>query len=362
MKKVILITPSLNMGGAEIMCENLAVSLSELDTKVIVISLFSDKTIISNRLESKNIEIKFLDKKRGLDISMVKKLKNIFAEEKPDAVHSHNNAIQYVVPAAVLSGVKKRVHTVHSIAEKELIKPVRKVVKLFYKKCHVVPVALSKLVQDTVVKEYHLPAKNIPVIYNGINLSNCIPKSDYSIKEKFTILHIGRFEEVKNHKTLVKAFSKFHHMYPNSELKLIGDGTERENMENLVHQLKIKDNVKFLGLQSNVYGYLHDADAFTLPSIYEGIPMTLIEAMGTGLPIVASNVGGIPNMLENEKSALLIEPSEDELFTAFERLYLNESLRKTIGINAKNRSIAFSSKEMAEKYKEIYEKVDRLNH
>jgi len=354
MKKVILITPSLNMGGAEIMCENLANALVKTGVNLKIVSLYSQKTIISNRLENNGIEVVYLGKKRGLDISMIGKLCKLFAKEKPDVVHSHNNSIQYVIPAAILAKVKGRVHTVHSIAEKELIKPVRIIAKLFYKRFNVVPVALSEAVRDTVADEYRLPVENIPVIFNGINLSNCIVKTDYSVSGSFKILHIGRFEPVKNHAMLVKAFKMFHKRYPNSVLQLIGDGSERQNIERMVTELQLTDCVEFLGIQSNVYGYLHDADVFTLPSVYEGIPMTLIEAMGTGLPIVATRVGGIPNMFEDQESAILIEPQKEELFCTFEKLYLSESLRKSLGEQAKEKSSRFSYEKMAEKYLSVY--------
>ena len=359
MKKVVLVTPTLNMGGAEIMCENLANALASDGVNVIVVSLFGDKTVISHRLEEQKIKVVYLDKKSGLDLSMIGKLRRLFVKERPDAIHTHNNSILYAIPAAIFSGVKKRVHTVHSIATEELIKPTRVAAKIFYKFFGVIPVALSEAVQNTIIAEYNLPKKKIPIVFNGINLSKCIPKTDYSVKDKLKILHIGRFEKVKNHEMLVKAFKMFHDQYPNSILQLVGEGSERKNIECLVNELQLNDNVIFLGFQPNVYNYLHDADIFTLPSVYEGIPMTLIEAMGTGLPIVASNVGGIPDMLDNGVSAVLIEAKEENLFSAFVMLSNAEQKRIELGENAKRSSQAFSSVKMAIKYKEIYEKTSR---
>ena len=93
--------------------------------------------------------------------------------------------------------------------------------------------------------------------------------------------------EVKNHETLIRAFAKIAAAHENVKLQLIGEGELRPQMEELVKSLRIKNKVDFLGLQANVYPFLHDADTFCLPSKYEGIPMTLIEAMGTGLPIIS---------------------------------------------------------------------------
>ena len=192
------------------------------------------------------------------------------------------------------------------------------------------------------------------MVFNGIDLSRCIPKTDYSVNGNFKILHIGRFSEQKNHIGLVKAFKLFHDKHADSELGLIGDGEKKAEIEKYVEDNGLTSAVKFLGLQNNVYGYLNDADIFTLPSNYEGIPMTLIEAMGTGLPIVATAVGGVPDMLD-EESALLVNVNDSAIAVAYEKYYLNEELRICHGISAAGLSKRFSSREMASRYCEFYQ-------
>ena len=118
----------------------------------------------------------------------------------------------------------------------------------------------------------------------------------------------------------------------------------------------ISNSLDFLGLQTNVYGYLYNADLFALPSLYEGIPMTLIEAMGTGLPIVASNVGGIPDMVVNGESATLVNVDEDQLAVAFSEMYNDERMRNQYGQRVLALSSKFSSETMAIKYIELYER------
>ena len=125
-------------------------------------------------------------------------------------------------------------------------------------------------------------------------------------------------------------------------------------MKDYAEKLEVADKVEFLGLQSNVYPYLNKADVFCLPSEYEGVPMTLIEAMGTGLPIIASNVGGIPDMLVNEENALLVEPDDVAVETAIEKLYNDIELRVRLGNAAALRSEEFSAKAMACSYIKIY--------
>lgn len=342
------------MGGAEIMCETLTLELIKNGVDVVIVSLYDCDTPITQRLIKAGVKIEFLGKKRGMDLSIIKKLKKIFEQEKPDAVHSHLHAQKYAVIAAKQVAVPVCVHTVHSVAKKELGRIDKILAKKFYKKRGVIPVALSSYIQDTVVKVYAISPDSIPIIHNGIDLSKCLKKNDYTINETIKILHIGRFSEEKNHKGLIDAFKIFHSAMPNSTLELIGDGNIFKDIKRYAEDNGLKQSVNFWGLQENVYPYISNADIFVLPSLYEGIPMTLIEAMGSAIPIIATNVGGIPNMLSNNQSALLTAVDSEEIANALLRLSDDIELRKQLGKNALIRSKEFSSEEMARQYIEIY--------
>ena len=357
MKKVMLVTPTLAMGGAEIMCENLAYALRDLGIDISVISLYKKETIISKRLESAGIKVLYLNKHPGFDLQMIFKLYNLFKSEKPDVVHSHNNSIQYAMPAAIMCGVKKKIHTVHSVAEQELIKPARLIAGILYRTLGVIPVALNNVVKSTVRDQYGLKDESIPIVYNGIDLSRCIEKKDYSVDGKFKILHIGRFCKEKNHDMLLTAFKNFNKSFPNSALWLIGDGPEKKRIERLAVELELTSDVEFLGIQENVYEFLSMSDVFVLPSMYEGMPMTILEAMGTGLPIVATNVGGVSNVIDNYENGILIDVDAVQLTETFCKLYQCEETRKLLGTNAKSKSLVFSACEMAKQYVKIYEIV-----
>ncbi len=356
--KIVQIMPDFGLAGAEIMCENLTRELIKLGYDVTVVSMYSIRTSITERLENDGVDVRYLGKKRGLDIAMIFKPKKILKQVKADAIHTHRYCAQYAIPAAIMAGVKIRVHTLHSIASEENRKSARKLNAFFFKHCNLVPVALSELVQDSVTTEYCIAKEKIPVVYNGVDLSKCISKKSYATKDRFVILHIGRFAEPKNHIGLLEAFNIFHANHADSEIWLIGDGEKRGEVENYVKNHNLEKAVKFYGLQSNVYGYLHNADVFILPSIYEGMPMTLIEAMGTGLPIVATKVGGIPDMLE-DSCAILTDVNSIQIANALERYYADEMLRRNHGQAALRRSICFSAEEMARRYCQIYEASTR---
>lgn len=352
--KIVQIMPEFGLAGAETMCENLIYELIKIGHSVTVVSMYDYNSAITERLKKSGVDVQYLGKKPGFDFSMYKKMKRLFENIDADVVHTHRYCAQYAIPAAMIAGVKRRVHTVHNVAEKENGKLAREINKFFFRYCNLIPVALSGRIRDSIVKEYSISKNKIPIIYNGIDLSKCIPKTDYSVHGNFKILHIGRFSRQKNHIGLIKAFNMFHKKCPDSELWLIGDGEKKSEIESYVNN-KLGASVKFFGLQSDVYGYLHDADVFTLTSNYEGIPMTLVEAMGTGLPIVATNVGGVPDMLTNGINALLVKNDIEAIASAFAVYYMDEDFRERHGIMARERSTDFSAKMMAYKYLEIYD-------
>ncbi|MBS1362148.1 MAG: glycosyltransferase [Acidaminococcaceae bacterium] len=352
--KIMQVIPAFRLAGAEVMCENLCIALKNAGETVIAVSLYSEKTAITDRLEKAGVRIEYLDKKLGFDPSIIFKLVRLFKREKPDVVHTHIYASKYGLIAAVLAGIEKKVHTVHNVAQKEQGNLGKKVNSFMYKHFDVVPVALSQEVRKSISDVYGLCEDSVPTIFNGIDLSKCLTKTNYKVNKIFEILHIGRFMQVKNHEILIRAFADFVKRHPSSKLQLLGEGELFTRMQDLAQTLGVADKVDFLGLQSNVYPYLHDADVFCLPSEYEGVPMTLIEAMGTSLPIIAGNVGGIPDMLANGESALLIEPKINEIEEAMETLYSSEELRAKLGQAACRRSEVFSSEAMAKSYMKVY--------
>lgn len=345
--------PDFGLAGAETMVENLAYGLVAEGHDILIISFYDLHTAITERLENKGIKIEYLGKNRGFDPSIVIKMKKIIKAYQPDVIHTHRYVLPYAFIASIGMNVKQ-VHTVHNIAQKEQTKIGKIINKVMFRHFKVVPVALSKEIQKTIQQVYEIPTSRIPVVFNGIDLSRCKVKESYTRKKIFKILHIGRFMTVKNHTLLLRSFVKFAQQHSDARLELIGDGELKEEMMRLAQELDFMEKVEFAGLQSNVYPWLYDADVFILPSEFEGMPMTLIEAMGTALPIIASNVGGIPDMLTDKKEALLIEPREDCIIEALELLYNDECKRKYLGQNALQKSVAFSAQTMANKYIDIY--------
>ncbi len=353
--KILQVIPYFCFGGAETMCENLTYALRKAGHSVTVVSLYREKTPISLRMEEAGVKIRYLDKKLGLDVSMVPKLAKILKEEAPDAVHTHLDVIKYAVAAAKVAGVRHCVHTVHNVAEEEAEGTLQKIINsTYFRLGWSTPVALSPKVQDSIVSFYAMEQAQVPVIYNGIDLSRCMPKESYEA-ETVRIVHIGRFNYQKNHRGLLEAFALLVKTNPHCCLDLLGDGELRREMEDYAKELGISEQVRFLGNQQNVYPYLQNADIFLLPSHFEGMPMTIIEAMGTGLPIVATRVGGVPDMLTDGESGILTENTPEDVAAALEKLAGDAALREEMGKNAMLESQRFSSQTMAENYVRVYQ-------
>lgn len=354
--KIVQVMPEFGLAGAETMCESLTYELIKLGHNVTVISMYDYHSAITQRLEQAGVDVRYLGKKAGLDFSMIPKMRRVFKEIGADAVHTHRYCAQYAIPAAMLAGVKHRVHTLHSIAAKENNRIARKLNKFFFKYCKLIPVALSEKVKETVIEEYGINPQKVPVVYNGVPLDKCLLKNNCCIdKNKINILHIGRFTLAKNHIEMINAFCELKKKYEGITLNLIGDGELKKQVEEHISLCQAEDFVKMLGLKDNVFPYLQKADVFILPSVYEGIPMTLIEAMGSGVPIVASRVGGIPDMITDGQEGLLCEPTSQSIAEAVDRMIADESLRKLCSENARDKAQLFSAKTMGEKYERLYQ-------
>ena len=353
--KILQVIPYFCFGGAETMCENLTYALTAMGHQVTVVSLYDEKTPIARRMENAGIKILYLDKKLGLDLSMIPKLMKIMKRETPDVVHTHLDVIKYAVAAAKLCGIRHCVHTVHNVAQEEAEGSLQKIINtIYFKLGWSVPVALSPEVRKTIVSFYGLKEEKIPMIYNGVDLSKCLTKTGYGLSGPAVLLHIGRFNAQKNHKGLLEAFAQVVASHPDCRLHLIGDGDLEEETVRQADMLGIREKVSFLGNQTNVYPFLQEADLFLLPSRFEGMPMTIIEAMGTGLPIVASAVGGVPDMLKDGSSGLLVSCDPDEIAQAILRLLTQEDLRKSLGTNALEDSVKFSAEHMARCFVDVY--------
>ena len=260
----------------------------------------------------------------------------------------------YAVLAGGLSKERKIFHTVHNVAEKEVPSKLQHFQKFLFRSRKAVPVAISPRVRKSIEKRYGMNINEIPMIYNGIDVNNFSPKDDYAQHDVFTCLHIGRFSEQKNHIEMVLALKKLIDAGEKIRFIFVGEGDLLGDIKEQVDKQHLTKYVIFAGTTGNVRPWFEKSDLFMLPSKWEGMPMTLIEAMSAAMPIIASNVGGVPDMLENERSALLIEPNADEIVEVILKLKENESLRRSLGQEAYRDSTKFKAEHMGKEYCNVF--------
>lgn len=209
--------------------------------------------------------------------------------------------------------------------------------------------------------------KKTKVVYNGIDLerfnidkqqcreANCINGNEG------TIIFIGRLNPIKGVKYLIIAMKLFLEKNENAKLLIIGgDDGEKNYLEDLAKKLNISNSIIFAGKISNdlIPNYLYYSDIFILPSLSEGFPNTILEAMASGLPIIASNVGGINEIVQDGINGYLVEPGKpDQIYEKIHSLFENEELRNIMKVNNKMKAMKYSWESIAYQLENCYRKI-----
>jgi len=247
-------------------------------------------------------------------------------------------------------------HTVHSRPIFELSHKSKKLIKILYKLKKAIPVAISKQIGDELKDLYSV--NSIETIYNPVNISRFeVSNRDYN-KDNPVFITVGRLEKVKNQSLLLRGFSRVVKEYPEVKLLIAGDGLQKEKLQALTKSLQIANSIQFLGIVSNAEKYLQNADVFVLTSEYEGLPLTILEAMSSGLPIISTNVGGAKDVVTD--NGILIE-CDDEVALAegMVSLIKNKELRKIYGCNSMKNVQPFDINNITNQYQSLYLKYQR---
>ena len=213
---------------------------------------------------------------------------------------------------------------------------------------------------------YQFRDDSFEVIPNGIDVRRFLFDSELrsgtrarlGLEDRFVVGHVGRFYHEKNHAYLLRSFRAFHAQAPNSMLMLVGDGALKERMEDLARELDLRDSVLFMGLQKDTAPLYQAMDMFVLPSVYEGLPLTGIEAQCAGLPCVFSD-NMSANVKLNENTAFLPVGEDDIARWVDAMLKIREKKKREAPSSAIwLYDAALAAQRMAERYKTLWEKSE----
>lgn len=234
------------------------------------------------------------------------------------------------------------------------------IVSIFYKKVDLF-IAISNFVKEERIKQYpFLEEKNIEVVYNGTKPRESRGTIEIGM-EKNALLAVSSLIEIKNIQVLISAIKILikKYKYEDIHLYIAGEGAYRPVLENLIKENKVEDQVHLLGNQTDVGTLLEQSDIFVHPSYMEGFGIAVAEAMHAGKPIIVSDAGALPELIENKKTGLVVDPYNAEQWCkAIISLIENPDIAKTFAKAARRKAEAeFSFNKFVKSYEKLYESL-----
>lgn len=354
MRKVLIVVPSLVQGGGQKFVMDLAKGIDRTKFQVRVLVYYKKSGSVFDKFAEENgIDTVYLDKKVGLDFKFFKQVEKAVKDYNPDIIHSNLDSMLYLFP--VYNKKQVKLHTIHTLAEKETVGLQAVVRFLAYKIFKVTPVGISDTVADSIVKRHNIKKEMIPVVYNGVDCKRYdLPKGK---TDSVNLVSVGNIYDVKNYSFLVDCFFDICNKKEDVRLTIVGDGVLRNELENQISSLGLTNKVTITGVVSDVENYLAKADIYVASSIFEGLPISMLEAMAAGLPIISTDVGGVSDIVKNGKNGILVESGDKEGYTAaLSELISDEEKRMKMSECSKELSVNYDIKIMVEGYERIYER------
>ncbi len=293
------------------------------------------------------------------------KVARLLREVRPDVIHTHNTtALLFGVSGAKVAGVQWVVHTDHSRVYPE--RPHIRLAEQFMSRWVDRFVAVSDATADDIGRHIGIPRERILTVTNGIEgwryrrpIDRAAKRSELGIPVKAFVVGVAaRMVPQKGLDILLEALHQLRSRCPLVHVALAGNGVVEQELRDQAAALGLRDRVHFLGLRRDIPALLQALDAYVLPSLCEGLPMGLLEAMAAGRPIVASEVGGVGTAIQHEVSGLLVEGGQaDQLAMAIERLVEQPQFARQLGAAAERTfTEQFSAEAMARRYESLYER------
>jgi len=308
-----------------------------------------------------------LPKNHPYDLSQVAGLARLIREERIDLVQTTLFYADVIgTLAARLAGVKR------IVSWEAFTQPYGAKQMAAYRiaaKGYTVSVSVSEAIRDQVRRERHVPAYKTQTIRYGVDKTKFHPVSGESCRKelglsrgKFVFGTVARLTEQKGHRYLLEALPKIIRECPNAVFVFAGDGPLRASLESQAVALGVEQYVRFLGFRKDVVRIMAAFDAFVLPSLFEGLPNAVLEAMVCGKPVIATSVDGTPEAVVHGKTGWLVPPRDPAaLADAVLRFCRDRGLMKALGRNGRRRAVqVFGIDRQVSEFDELYRKFINL--
>ena len=369
---VLQVIPAFTVGGAEWMAAYLAAHLPADQFRRGVVSLHGARgSPIEEYLAHHSVPVYYINKRRGFDPTTWLRLYRLLRTLQPAIVHTHQTVGRYVYPACWAARQKIIVHTVHSIAPGEIHSRFWRRFQGWAYRRGVLPVSIAQELTRTFVEEYgRAPAAEIP---NAIPTELYMPdaarraewRSQHAVPQDALVYTcVAGLRPIKNHRLLLQAFAEAVQRLPDALLLLVGppdrlNPSYAESLKALAQELGLGQRVRFLGSRSDVPDILRASDVFVLSSDYEGNPLSVLEAMAAGLPVISTAVGGVPELVQDGATGLLVTAGDaDALAEAIMQMGRDPMRRAVMGDAARQTALQrFDVRVMSRAYAALYQQL-----
>jgi glycosyltransferase involved in cell wall biosynthesis len=325
---------------------------------------------LGETLRAEGFAVYVLGRREGFDWRCAQRLARLVRDEQIAIVHAHQyTPFFYAAVARLFRRNRPIVFTEHGRFFPDYRRPKRVLANRLLLARRDRVVGVGNAVRQALIDNEGLPGKRVEVVYNGIDLApyaqGAAPcRADICREFAFSdddwlIVQVARLDTIKDHPTAIRAFDRVRAARGNARLLLVGEGPTRASIEAEIARRHLQKFVRLAGTRNDVPRLLKAADVLWLTSKSEGIPLTLIEGMAAGLPVVATNVGGVAEVVDRGTTGLLTPPGDDAaLAEAVLRLAAQEDLRRRLGDAGRTRAFErFSEDRMHEGYARIYDEL-----
>lgn len=371
--KVTHVVLSLDVGGLERIVVDLVRHGSRLGQNVSVLCLERPGTL-APAAQAAGATVVCVDKKPGLRPGIVRPISHALADLGCDVVHTHQiGALIYAGPAARRGGARAVIHTEHgkNYARRFRTRVLGRLAARWADKF----VGVSRDIADEVAACGIIGPGKLCVLANGIDTAaiasavadpaiRSAVRSEFGIEPSAQVIGtLGRLSEIKRQELLIRGFADLRKSHTHAHLLIVGDGPMRNELQSLAESLGVQSRVHFAGYQSQPQRFLAAMDFFALTSRSEGMPLAVLEAWAAGLPVVASRVGGIPELIAANQSGLLFESGDAAALTAaMDRLLDDVSLAANLRAEGRRRVMdQYTIERTARDYQDLYEQCLRAS-